>query len=246
MATFLIPAYNEEERIGPTLSQLTSSFPGYDVIVVFDGSDRTPEVVSRFNGVKLLRFGKRLGKGRAMIEGARVASGHDIIILIDADMPVTVEQIRHALGKMGDTDLLITERIYLDVPIRRLVLHLLFNALAATMFPALRRFSDWQGGFKVIKTRPFKEVMDELVINDFLIDTNLVYAFLRRGFKVISMKLIWKHEEKGSKVSGRLLKVFLIDFLSLVKLRVYYSPFRPVLNTNAFRRAQDFMLKVLR
>lgn len=247
MATFLIPAYNEEERIGLTLESLTSEFPGYRIIVVFDGNDRTPEVVSRFRDVRLIRFGQRLGKGRAIVEGIRAAGDEsDVIILIDADMPVTVSQIRDALNRMGDADLLIIERVYSSFPARRLVLHWLFNALAATMFPALRRFSDWQGGFKVIRAGPLREVMGELIMNDFLIDTNLVYAFLRRGLKVVSMQLKWRHEERGSKVSGRLFKVSLIELLSLLKLRAYYSPFRPILSTRAFLWAQGKLLRALR
>ncbi|MEM3681182.1 MAG: dolichyl-phosphate mannose synthase, partial [Metallosphaera sp.] len=41
-------------------------------------------------------------------------------------------------------------------------------------------------------------------------------------------------------------KVVLLLFLSLIKLRVYYSPFKSILDTRLYRRAQDFILKVLR
>ncbi|MGB9734520.1 MAG: glycosyltransferase, partial [Conexivisphaera sp.] len=63
MLRFIIPAYNEQDRIGPTLAALRSSFGDAEVIVIFDGDDGTPEVVRRFEGVRLLRYRSRLGKG---------------------------------------------------------------------------------------------------------------------------------------------------------------------------------------
>jgi glycosyltransferase involved in cell wall biosynthesis len=60
---FLIPAYNEEGRIGRTLSALRSAFPGIPVLVIFDGNDDTPGVVGRFEGVELRSYPRRLGKG---------------------------------------------------------------------------------------------------------------------------------------------------------------------------------------
>ncbi len=48
MLSIVIPAYNEEDRIGRTLEVLTTHFKNNQIIVVFDGNDRTPQVVSKF------------------------------------------------------------------------------------------------------------------------------------------------------------------------------------------------------
>jgi hypothetical protein len=88
--------------------------------------------------------------------------------------------------------------------------------------------------------------MKELVMNDLLFDVNLIYSFKRRGFKVREVEIGYIHDEKNSKISKDLVKVILLMFLSLVKLRVFYSPLRGILNTEAFRRSQTFILRILR
>ncbi len=246
MLEFLIPAYNEEKRIGNTLGALTSAFPDSECLVVFDGNDRTPEMISKFPNVRLIAYGRRLGKGRAVIEGLKNAKSTDTIVLIDADLPVTVKDIKSAIGSLGDADMLIASRLYADLPRSRLYLHDMFNSLAKIFFPQLKRFRDWQAGFKVINVKSIKKVKDELVMNDFVFDTNLIFSFISNGMKVIEYPMVWKHEESGSKVSSSLFKVILMMFLSLVKLRVYYSPLKGILNSKSYIKAQDFLLKVLR
>jgi len=243
---FLIPAYNEEGRIGRTLSALRSAFPGVPVLVIFDGNDNTPGVVGRFEGVELRSYPRRLGKGGALREGIRSLADGDVAVLLDADLPVSVEQIGAAIGAFDGNDLLVARRIYPRRPGARYLLHLAFNALAKLFFPALAPLEDWQGGFKIFRAEAAGEVLGELILDDFIADTNLVYAFLRRGRRVLEYPVIWRHEEEGSKVSGRVMRVTLMDFLSLVKLRVYYSPLRPLLSTRAFLRAQGLILRALR
>ncbi|MDP7983113.1 MAG: glycosyltransferase, partial [Conexivisphaerales archaeon] len=246
MTTILIPAYNEEERIGGCLSSLLKEVPSARTVVVFDGTDRTPEVAKGFPGVTVREMGRRVGKGGALIQGIRESAGDDVVVLMDADLPVSPRDVERAVEAMGDADMLVARRVYEGIPALRYALHDAFNALAKLLFPPLRRFNDWQGGFKVFREGRALSVLDELVLSDFIIDTNMLYAFLRRGYRVIEYPVMWHHEERGSKVSGKVFKVVLMDFLSLVKLRVYYSPARAVLGTKAFRSAQEFALKVLR
>jgi glycosyltransferase involved in cell wall biosynthesis len=74
--TVLIPAFNEEEGIGPTLSALfgESRLRGARVIVIDDGSsDNTAEVASAFAGVQVLRHKNNLGYGAGIKTGTRHA-----------------------------------------------------------------------------------------------------------------------------------------------------------------------------
>jgi glycosyltransferase involved in cell wall biosynthesis len=246
MSTFLIPAYNEEKRIGNCISVLSKEFPDSSYIVVFDGNDRTPDVVSRYSNVKLIRFGNRVGKGRAIIEGLKKVSENDIVIIIDADMPVDASDIRRAEKAFGNNDMLIVQRIYEQAPGSRLFLHNSYMALAKLLFPLLRPLPDWQGGFKLLKTSSVIIVSKELVLNDFLFDTNLVYSFLKHNMKVAVLPVKWKHEEKESKVSGQILKVILLFLLSLLKMRAYYSPLRIWLYSKSFLVVQSRIQKFLR
>ena len=246
LTEFLIPAYNEESRIGNTLNLLQSSFPDSKYLVVFDGNDHTPEIVSKFQNVRLIKYDRRLGKGRAVIEGIKNIQSKDIIVLLDADLPVSVEDIKKAINSLGDADMLVASRIYFNLPRSRLYFHDMFNSLAKIFFPKLRHFRDWQAGFKVIKASSINKVKDELIMNDFIFDTNLVYSFLRRNMKVLEYPVVWRHEESGSKVSKGLFKVILMDFFSLIKLRVYYSPVNEILSSKLYIKVQNFLLRVLR
>jgi peptidoglycan-N-acetylglucosamine deacetylase len=85
----IIPAYNEERVIAPTINSLLSSvYPHFEVIVVDDGSsDRTWEVVSEhFNNEPRVQMYTKsnAGKAEALNFGLRQARG-EIIVTLDAD-----------------------------------------------------------------------------------------------------------------------------------------------------------------
>lgn len=89
----VIPAYNEAERIAPTLVEAHAYFGSlgvpFEVLVVDDGSsDRTPEIVERmgndFRQLRLVRMEKNGGKGAAVACGMLEAKGA-VRLFADAD-----------------------------------------------------------------------------------------------------------------------------------------------------------------
>ncbi len=87
----LIPAHNEEKNIAMTLkSVLALDYPKslLEVMVIDDAStDRTKEVVRSFDGVKLLRNKRNMGKAHSLNRAIKLARG-EIIACIDADSTV--------------------------------------------------------------------------------------------------------------------------------------------------------------
>ncbi len=81
----IIPALNEEKNIGNSLSALLAEdYPAFEIIVVDNGSsDRTSDIASKFDGVKVLREDRK-GTMWACEKGRSVASG-EIIVRMDAD-----------------------------------------------------------------------------------------------------------------------------------------------------------------
>ncbi|MEN3042795.1 MAG: glycosyltransferase family 2 protein [Fervidobacterium sp.] len=101
----IIPARNEEKNIGKILSLLKNqSFPAYEIIVVDDNSsDRTSEIASSFNDVRLVRLTDNpprgwIGKSWAIWNGYLNSSG-DILIFMDADVEPTEKTLEILIGK---------------------------------------------------------------------------------------------------------------------------------------------------
>ncbi|MBI2043786.1 glycosyltransferase family 2 protein [Candidatus Pacearchaeota archaeon] len=97
----IIPAYNESERIGKTLSALGKTKILKEIVVVDDGSkDNTEEVVrdmmKKFPRIKYFRNAVNKGKAYSMDKGVRATSS-DIIFFSDADLqgltPKIIESI---------------------------------------------------------------------------------------------------------------------------------------------------------
>jgi len=90
--SIVIPAYNEEEAIGPILESLKTLQLDAEVIVVDDGSkDKTAEIALR-HGARVVSHAINCGYGRSVKDGVRAAMT-DIIIVTDADGTYPIDQI---------------------------------------------------------------------------------------------------------------------------------------------------------
>lgn len=83
----IIPAYNEEERIGDVLSTVCAVDEIAEIIVVSDGSTDNTADVARKAGpkVKVLELPTNQGKGAALLAGVKETTA-DILVLLDADL----------------------------------------------------------------------------------------------------------------------------------------------------------------
>jgi len=82
----ILPAYNEAERIGGVLRAVVASRLVDEVVVVDDCSvDATAEVAGRFEGVRVIRLPRNLGKGGAMAAGVS-STDAELLVFVDADL----------------------------------------------------------------------------------------------------------------------------------------------------------------
>ncbi len=112
MVSIIIPAYNEEKSIGKLLNAVTSLYnsPGYEIIVVNDGStDTTAEIVSAYAQVKLVSHTKQMGVGAARTTGLKNASGEKVVF-IDADMTYNPEDIAKIVDEIYSYDMVVGAR----------------------------------------------------------------------------------------------------------------------------------------
>jgi len=114
MIFVVVPAYNEEKKIGRVIRGLFEQ--GYkNIVVVDDGStDRTAEI-ARQAGAVVLRHEVNRGQGAALQTGNEHAlrAGAEIVVHFDADGQFNPADIRPAIEKLKDFDVVLGSR-FLD------------------------------------------------------------------------------------------------------------------------------------
>ncbi len=102
MISFVIPAHNEAELIGRTLSAMHESAraagESYEVIVVDDSSTDRTGVIAREHGARVVAVNYRQ-IAATRNAGARVATG-DLLFFVDADTMVTARAVRAAVRSL--------------------------------------------------------------------------------------------------------------------------------------------------
>jgi glycosyltransferase involved in cell wall biosynthesis len=85
-ATAIVPAHNEENRIGAVLAAIRACSLVGEVIVVCDGCDDGTAAAARAGGAdRVIELPKNIGKGGAMLAGVRVARS-EVVAFLDADL----------------------------------------------------------------------------------------------------------------------------------------------------------------
>lgn len=110
----IIPAYNEAANLPLVLPEICAAAPGYDLVVVDDGSrDGTPVVAARYGGA-VVSLPANLGYGGAVQTGFRYAvrHGYDLAVVIDADGqhdPAGIPRLAEAVAS-GPADVAVGSR----------------------------------------------------------------------------------------------------------------------------------------
>jgi dolichyl-phosphate beta-glucosyltransferase len=255
----VIPALNEGIRIEKTLLEwigfLDEHHSGeYEILVIMDGcTDNTVDAVLRIaNGhVVPIVYSNRLGKGGALIEAFKRSRGA-VIFFTDADGSLIVDEFAGFINAIEFGDLVIGCRYFkgsdfvAELPLRRLLASRVLNGLLQLLFPKLRGVYDTQCGAKAVHKEVIRQIGGDLFITDFAFDINLVYSALCSGFVVKEIAVKYEHVENESKVSQILLKTCFGMFLSVVRLRLYYSKSRELLFSDGILKCLlSFLMKVV-
>jgi glycosyltransferase involved in cell wall biosynthesis len=110
----IVPALNEEESVGRVIGEIRRFDPGFDIVVVDDGStDRTAGIAAD-QGAHVLRLPFNLGIGGAVQTGYRFAfeRGYDIAVQVDGDGQHDPAQLPAILAPVlaGEADLCVGSR----------------------------------------------------------------------------------------------------------------------------------------
>ncbi|CAN5447902.1 glycosyltransferase family 2 protein [soil metagenome] len=226
----VVPAYNEESRLQPTLERLheyysAQAYP-YDVLVVSDGSsDKTGKVVTDFAAnhphFALLEYHPNRGKGYAVRVGIDEAKG-DLILFCDADLATPQEETEKLLDHMTQgADVAIGSRplkessLEVRQPLYREMLGRMFNKVVKAI--GIRGIDDTQCGFKMFTRDSAQEIFSRAKVDRFGFDFEALMIAQDLGLRIDEVPIRWRHME-GSKVS--LLRDGSRMLIDLAKLRL--------------------------
>ena len=207
--SIVIPAYNESERIGPSLRRVVECIRANgwnaEVIVVNDGSrDHTRsivfEVADSAPEVKLIDNPGNKGKGYAVRNGMLQAEG-EIVMFTDADLSAPIEEAAKLFAAIdAGADVAIGSR-WLESgrqtqrqPLYRQVLGRCFNM--ATRALVSLPFADTQCGFKAFTRASAQTIFQLQTIDRWGFDPEILYIALKRGFTVKELAVAWAHDER--------------------------------------------------
>jgi glycosyltransferase involved in cell wall biosynthesis len=232
----LIPAYNEARRIEPVLRDYARYFQEhyqgkFQLVVVLNGcTDNTLAVVQRvgadYPAVTALEFPDAIGKGGALIEGLKLAPLADLIGYVDADGATPPHAFHELVRHIAGVDCAIGSRwlpgavLHVEQSGHRRLASRAFHLIVQFLFRMNLR--DTQCGAKVMRRDAVEKVHSSLRIADMAFDINLLVALKRAGFHILEVPTEWT-DKAGSKV--HLFRSSLTMFLSVLRIRLIYSPF---------------------
>jgi len=229
--SIIIPAYDEEQRIGRTLEATfdylnTQDYPS-EVIVVDDGSrDQTVQTVLEFEDraagrLRLLRNPGNRGKGYAVRNGMLQANG-EIALYCDADLSTPPSEIAKVIEPIAENrhDIVLGSRalgyemIGKHQSFLRESMGRTFNLIMRLLLGV--NFKDTQCGFKAFRRQAAQSVFELQRISGFGFDPEVLFIAQKQGWRLLEMPVRWDHVE-GSKV--HLLSTPIEMLFDLVEIR---------------------------
>jgi len=198
--SIVIPAYNEENRIGKTLppalkyvENLKKGGVSTEVIVVNDGStDKTLEILKKFAGrIKIISYTPNHGKGYALRQGVKSSQGKYIYIA-DADFSTPIEYVEKFLDEIKQADCVIGSRSVPGGSVKVSFIRKLFGNASNLVIRMILHldFKDTQCGFKMFNEKCKKYFLD-CVNERWGYDFEFLYLLKKNNLNVVEMPVEW-------------------------------------------------------
>ncbi len=236
--TIVVPAYNEEHRIGRMLDAYLPFFTekyadDVEFIVVVNGStDDTVKVVTEFcekyPQLRVVLEPRPIGKGGAVMEGFGGARG-ELVGYVDADGSTPPEAFSDLVEHADDVPAIIASRwirgavVRPKQPLIRRVASRVFNLMTHLLFGL--KVHDTQCGAKVFHKDVIDAAAPHIGITKWAFDVDLLFQVRRAGFAIAEIPTTWSDVE-GSKIA--VTESSLEMLAALVRLRLVYSPFKVI------------------
>ncbi len=222
--SIIIPAYNEDEAIGPTLQKLVDLkfHEKYELIIVDDGSvDGTPDIIAGYP-VKLYRHHVNKGYGAALKTGIRKASG-EYVIMMDSDGQHDPKYIHEIEIMLGEFDMVIGERSQTSFQVkRRKAGKRLIRKVGEYLVE--QKLPDYNSGFRGFQRTTIAGLL-HLMPNGFSFSTTSTLAFIKEGYNIGTFP-IEVSERIGRKSNVKMVKDGSKTILLLFRIIMLFNPLK--------------------
>lgn len=202
----VIPAKNEERRIGPTLQEYGQFFERAEgnaeiIVIINQTTDNTASVVQQFQHqfpfIRLIES-HEFGKGRAVAHGFKEARG-DYIGFIDADSATSAREFSRLYQHLvdhPDVEGVIASRylpgakVIPPQPFTRRLWSRAFNLAVRALFGL--KYTDTQCGCKIFKAEVAKTLAENLIVDHWTFDVNMLLTARQRGYQIAELPTMWE------------------------------------------------------
>ena len=212
--SIVLPAYNEEGRIGQSLHTLDEFLRAQgiqaEILVVDDGSsDATAQAAGEAASecrapVRVISYRPNRGKGYAVRTGIAHGRGR-YLGFTDADLPIDLAHIPEALDLLrAEADMVVGSKWMRGAecigvcPLRRRAMSRALNLLTRGLL--LLPFADTQCGFKFMTRELVEAVLPLLQAEGFGFDMELLYVARVLGYRIVEIPVRWQNPYGTSSV----------------------------------------------
>ena len=216
MISIVIPCFNEEKVISQNIQKIYNFFEDkryvFEIVVINNAStDNTLKVLIESDKnykIKILNE-ERKGKGNAIKLGL-LNSKYNNILILDADLSTDINELKDEWLKLKNT-LLIGSRALgeeIDTPKIRRLSGLFLNKIIRLFFDI--QFRDTQCGFKFIAYENISSLANDLSIEGFMYDLDLITLCKKLSIDVkeIPIKYIFNKNSSVSLIKDPLVMLF--------------------------------------
>jgi glycosyltransferase involved in cell wall biosynthesis len=224
----LIPAFNEEGRIGDVVRDVRHHLPGARILVVNDGSGDMTARMSRDEGATVISHPFNLGVGTALQTGYKYAvqNHYQYVIQLDADGQHPPSYLPAFVAKLEETsaDLIIGSRFLKgrnsDVPFVRGTGNALFGKIVSLLIH--ERLTDPTSGYRALKATALQFCVQDVYAFDYP-DADFLLTLHRSGFHMVEIPIEvlprrgGNSQHEGLKPLYYVIKMFLSIFIILLR-----------------------------
>jgi glycosyltransferase involved in cell wall biosynthesis len=209
--SLIVPAFNEELRLLPTLERLHAHLSArrasYEILVVDDGStDGTCAVVeaarAKIPHLVLVRQSPNRGKGAAVRRGMLAARGR-VRVMCDADGSMPPEQLPRLLAPIARNVAQISigsryapgAKAGVKQPLYRVLWSRLCNKVVRRWL--VPRVLDTQCGFKAFTVEAAENLFGSATIDGWAFDLEILAVARRRGFAIEEVGVEWQDDGRS-------------------------------------------------